>query len=154
MSLPSFVQPLVGMWNGSSRLNLPWPPENPRLLSCDSTLEMTLGTSEAYAKIDYSWTYEGDAQSGFILLTCDTEKGTASMGWSDSWHQNSNVLHLTGAISDAKVTCLGHYTWEDSEPFGWEIELALKDGNLVLRMVNIEPSGQREWAVEAIYRRV
>lgn len=154
MSLPSFVSNCSGAWNGPSKLNLPWPPGEEKVLECDSTMTVSIDPKASYAMFQYEWSYEGDPQTGLILVSCDEEKGAASIGWTDSWHQNSSVLSLTGTMNEATITCLGQYVIEGYEPFGWEIQLEqASPDELILRMTNIDPSGDREWAVEATYRR-
>ncbi len=154
MSIPTFVTACVGTWNGPSKLNLPWPPGEEKVLECDSSLTVSVDPKSSYATFGYEWSYEGDPQTGLILIAGDEEKGTVSMGWSDSWHQNGSVLNLTGQMTASKATASGEYVVEGYDPCGWEIEIEqTSDDEMVLRMTNVDPSGDREWAVEAIYRR-
>lgn len=75
--------------------------------------------------------------------------------WVDSWHQNTGVMQLDGKVSHTgHVTLNGHYPYEGSADWGWRIEfIPSADGPITIKMTNISPVGDEEWAVEATYHR-
>lgn len=155
MSVPLSFKDLAGSWIGPSKLNLSWPPESARVWECTSNLNIEFGVNQAYAEFKYEWSHDGKPQTGLMILACDEDTKEASIGWSDSYHQSASVLHLKGPMSDDVVTCLGECVMPGYDPFGWEIQLKLDDtGNLSLDMTYIDPSGEREWAVAAVYSRI
>ena len=155
MAVPKPIIKLVGSWKGSSRLNLSWLPEGEQIKVSTSSMQVKTDKGSNYATITYTWVYENESQSGTLIIAA-SESGTASCGWSDSWHQNSGVLALTGSTTDDGNTGVtGSYGDGQGGPdWGWRIEIApTNEQNLSFRMFNIDPDGIETWAVEAVYQR-
>lgn len=80
--------------------------------------------------------------------------GEVSFGWSDSWHQSGEVMLLRGTPkAEGVLSAQGSYRVEGHPEWHWRIELERGTDQLILRMTNISPEGEEEWAVEAIYSR-
>jgi hypothetical protein len=142
------------MWSGSSKLHLSWLPEDQKVQESESELTISVEPRASYAIVSYTWIYEGETQHGTMLVAGDIEAGTGSIGWSDSWHQSSGVMHLDGTFSETSIACLGTYGGEGDEAYGWRVTLEMNgDDQFVVKMTNIEPNGNEEWAVEAVYSR-
>ena len=152
MSVPKTLLQAGGVWRGVSRLNLAWPPGEERVLECASELHVELSPGDAFATLDYRWTYEGEPQSGAILVS-GAEDGPVEFAWTDSWHLSAAVMHLTGVPApDGSVKARGSYAAGD-EVCDWTIALHADEGRLSLKMEYIAPAGDAEWAVEALYTR-
>jgi hypothetical protein len=151
MAIPKFIQDSQGSWKGTSELNLPWLPKDKQVSTCDSKLHVEIDPGLKYATIHYVWAYEGKREEGTMII-CGDKKEVVEIGWSDSWHMNSGVMHLKGKHQPQSLKTLGSYTAEE-QTWGWSVAFEQKDGVLLLKMENIPPGMDPQWAVEAEYRR-
>jgi len=156
MPTPQFLHKAVGSWKGESKLHLSWLPEDKRVSASESKLHIDFDMKKMFATLTYTWVFEGKVEEGSMLI-CGSEKSKLmSVGWSDSWHQNSAVMLLKSAeFSHEVIKVTGSYPAGDGTPdWGWRIELSLpSEDQFVLKMFNITPAGEAEWAVEGIYKR-
>lgn len=102
--------------------------------------------------VEYAWDHDGPL-AGAIVLCGDPSTGEASAGWSDTWHQDKSVMPLHGKDAGSSVVLRGTYPVPGHPDWGWRIELGLSGPNVPLRMINVSPEGDEEWAVEATYER-
>ncbi|RYG69893.1 DUF1579 domain-containing protein [bacterium] len=158
MAVPKRLHEAVGQWNGKSQLHLPFLPPEKRVTESASRLHIETGAHDAFATITYTWETEGERQEGTMLVCMAPESETGKtkavqIGWVDSWHQNSAVMHLVGHESETgAVKAKGAFT-AGGETWGWTIAFDLTGDELALTMENLTPSGEAEWAVRATYRR-
>ncbi|MBX3113772.1 MAG: DUF1579 family protein [Fimbriimonadaceae bacterium] len=156
MATQKVIQKAVGSWKGKSKLNLPWLPEDKRITKSESKLHVDLDMKHTFATITYTWVFEGKVEEGSMHI-CSAEKSKkTSIGWVDSWHQNSSVLHLTAdEFNHDLVRATGSYPTGDGSPdWGWRIELSMpSDDTFLLKMINMPHGEKEEWAVEATYKR-
>jgi hypothetical protein len=153
MAVPRGVVSAAGSWSGKSKLFLPFLPEGEQVKESKSDLHVQLDPREAYAQVEYDWHYEGERQTGSILLCGDAKSGKAGAGWADSWHQNGTVMALSGEGMEGVVTLNGRYAVEGHPDWGWKITIEASESALSLRMDNVTPEGEATWAVEAVYER-
>lgn len=153
MAIPKTLREAQGAWIGSSKLHLSWnqPPDN--ILESLSNLSVTLDPIGEFALLDYDWVYEGELQHGQLLLAGSSESGKVTGGWTDSWHQNSAVMALAGTGMEGEVNLSGEYEVEGHPNWGWRFLFELEGEMLAMRMFNVSPEGDEEWAVEAVYGR-
>ena len=151
MAVPKFIVASKGSWKGKSKLNLPWLAPDKRVSESDSHLHIDCDRQNAFATITYTWSYEGKEQEGtFLICQNDTSK-VVEVGWSDSWHQNTGVMHLAGPGGEAdSFKTRGTYKAEGQE-WGWTVAFSLTKERLTLKMENVPPNVEPQWAVEAIY---
>lgn len=153
MSVPKPIFDAKGSWKGKSKLNLPWLAPDKRVSECDSDLHVDCDRQGTYATIVYEWSYEGKRQEGTLILAGSKTTNTIEIGWADSWHQNSGVLHLSGHVTDdAKIKTKGTYNAEGQE-WGWTIAVEVTASTLSLKMENVTPAGEATWAVDGEYHR-
>lgn len=145
MQTPALLAAAQGEWVGPSRLNLSWLPDP--IFTCESRL--SIGIQGHFATLHYLWEQDGKPESGFLVVT---EGEQAVGGWTDSWHQPT-VMSLRGTGGNP-IDFKGEYAVEGHPNWGWRITLASPSPDTFeLRMFNISPQGEEEWAVEAIYQR-
>ena len=147
MAVPKSLHDARGLWQGESRLDQSWLPPEKRV--SESPSELHLKANAAYATITYTWIYEGEPQEGTMILAGDEK--TVEIGWCDTWHQGSGVMHLAGTAGEA-IKTKGTYD-AGEETWGWTIALSFIGEELRLTMENVTPKGEAEWAVRAMYRR-
>ncbi len=153
MAMPKQIVNAQGAWVGRSKLHLSWLSPEERVTESDSTLQVELGDQAAFATIAYTWRHEGQKQNGAILACINEKLQTIEYAWLDSWHQAGSVMRLVGPVVEgAPLKGNGTYQYED-QVWGWTIALSLTDEVFTLRMENVDPSGEAEWAVEAVYNR-
>lgn len=153
MAVPKRIQEAKGLWRGKSQLNQPWLAPEKRISESTSHLHIDTDAHNAFATVTYTWEYEGKRHEGTMLICMAKKTMAVEIGWVDSWHQSTGVLHLTGTESEARpVKTKGLYS-AGKETWGWTIALDLKDEHLILTMENVTPAGEAEWAVRATYKR-
>lgn len=153
MAIPKTIRDAHGTWTGNSKLHLSWvePPKN--VQESYSNLSISLDPLGSFALIDYDWAYNGEMQHGQMIVAGNAENQEITAGWSDSWHQNSAVMALAGVGMSGKVELKGEYAVEGHPNWGWSIEFELEGESLTVRMFNVTPEGEAEWAVEGLYSR-
>ena len=153
MSVPKSIHESKGLWRGTSKLNLSELPPDKRVSESNSSLHIDTDEQNSYATVAYDWKYEGKRQEGTILICKSSASPTVQFAWVDSWHQNSAVMHLTGQDTESdSVKAKGTYQ-AGKEIWGWTIALHFSSDQLILKMENVTPAGEPEWAVEASYKR-
>ena len=153
MSVPKSIVNGKGSWRGRSKLHLPWLEADARISESASRLHIDCDGQNASATIVYAWEHEGKAQEGTILLCGHGTSKDVELGWVDTWHQNSSVMHLVGRVGDdGSVSAKGAFKVE-GQAWGWTIALAFEGERLRLKMENVTPLGIADWAVDALYSR-
>ncbi len=153
MAVPQFVIDAKGLWKGKSKLNLPWLPADKQVTESDSHLHIDCDRKNAFATVTYTWSHEGKEQEGTMLICQDPKSKTVELGWSDSWHENTAVLHAIGEEKPAGYFKTKGTYKGGGEEWGWTIALTVVDGTLLLKMENVTPKGEAAWAVDATYER-
>ena len=154
MPIPKTILNALGSWKGTSTLNLTHLPEAERIRKSESTLNIKQEPHGQYARLSYVWEEDGP-QYGDMIICGNEGEAEVTVGWSDSWHQNTSVMHLAGGIQeDGSVSVLGSYGSPQWGDWGWRIvfENATPD-RFLLKMFNISPEGEEEWAVLGEYER-
>ena len=139
----------AGSWIGTNTLQDPntgKPEESP------SKVTITPMLGDRFVRIDYTWGYQGKPQEGSLLLGFDPKSNETSGHWIDSWHMGRKVLACIGSgIADPFISVTGSYPAPTGPDWGWRIEIATNP--LRIKHTNIEPNGQQDLAVEAVYSR-
>lgn len=141
---------LLGERSGRSTLYTPWleTQEHP----CESQFHGTWEAKGNFA-VRYSWRFEGKAQQG-LLLCGGADAGTATAGWTDTWHQSGAVMQLRAEAppADGLLLLAGTYPGGYGSEWGWRIELApQRDTGLRMRMFCVPPGEAPYVAVDASY---
>ena len=89
---------------GTSQLYLEPPPA--KSLASASRVSVTPVAGGSFLQFDYDWTYEGETQTGVLLLGAD-EDDAASAAWIDSFHMSSQIMSCTGAAATSAAELLG-----------------------------------------------
>lgn len=145
----------VGHWAGESKLHMSWvEDESKRVQSGASELHVDLDAAGQFAIVTYWWTYEGKKQEGVMTVVCDEKRKKCFIGWIDGWHMNYDLMRLVGELEGDTVGGFGQYFVGDRErDWGWTIRLEMAGEGVLLRMENVTPDGEKEWAVEGRYTR-
>ncbi|HLK13310.1 MAG TPA: DUF1579 family protein [Fimbriimonadaceae bacterium] len=154
MSVPDFIVAAKGTWKGKSKLHQVWLPPERQVTESDSTLFIDPDPSNTFATVLCDWADEGEPQHGRFLLCGDAKTKAVEIGWVDTWHMSGGVMHLAGAqTGDTELKTRGSYGAGD-EVWGWTVDFALEGEKLTLKMDNVTPDGDADWAVDAVYERV
>jgi len=129
-----------------------WMEPDLQISRSDSGMKLHADPRSAFLKIDYTWSIDGEAQEG-SLLVCQADEGDAvEIAWVDSWHQSGGVMKLQGNASETGVHTKG--AWEAGDQiWGWTVDIGAEGDSLKLTMDNITPDGEVSWAVRSEYRR-
>ncbi|MBV9789980.1 MAG: DUF1579 family protein [Chloroflexi bacterium] len=141
---------LAGAWTGNNRLWLP-PAIEPYESPTTATLSPVVGGK--LVQLAYTWSYEGDAQEGVLLIGHEPENGAVTVVWADSWHMGNKFMLCQGQIEDDRVVVRGSWSVESGPDWGWRIELGEEAETLIMRMYVITPTGEEALGVEGIYTR-
>jgi len=141
-----------GRWQGSNRLHDPHTGK-PEDTASTAVLSSLLGGR--FLRLDYTWSYQGTAQEGSLLVGFQAEPGRATVHWIDSWHMADGVLACEGAVEpDGTIAVRGSYAVPPGPDWGWRIAIRPGDGSaLEIVMHNVTPGGEEAVAVEATYKR-
>lgn len=152
MSVDAKLAALTGRWKGTNRLNLSWLPDPVK--ESDSAAAIELKGNGQFLSMDYTWSYEGEPHMGTLLLGCDTKSHAVQVVWTDSWHMSHKFMVCDGKIGgDGTVNVKGHYSVPDHPDWGWRTEIIPNGDKFTLKMFNVTPEGDEEWAVETEYTR-
>lgn len=137
---------ISGRYLGRKCLFLSWmnPPEH----WSDSQAELRVAPHPQALELRYDWSYEGQARHGLLLLVLDPGSDQATGAWTDSWHQSSAVMCMSGTYGEDFVDVRGTYAVAGHPPWGWRIRLAAVAAELQLDMYNRPPDGADEMAVQ------
>jgi hypothetical protein len=142
----------AGIWRGTNRL------QDPHTKSPEDSFSTAIVTpilGGRFVRLDYTWGFYGDPQSGSLLLGHEKKSGVVTAYWIDTWHLNDKVMVSTGVAVDGRVDVFGSYTKPSGPDWVWRIVIAPEEGKrFSITMFNVEPNGTESIAVEANYRRM
>jgi hypothetical protein len=152
MRAAELLKSATGDWTGTNDLRL-MPTDEFRRSDGSATLATHSGGH--VATISYTWSdFDGQPQSGLLVLSDGEVQGTVAAVWSDSWHQHPQWMPMTGSIgADGVITIHATYGEGDAQG-GWWIHVHAADhDHLTMTMDNeVADSGQYE-VVRATYSR-
>ncbi|HET6228433.1 MAG TPA: DUF1579 family protein [Longimicrobiaceae bacterium] len=145
----------AGTWRGTSTLQ---DPERILPDESASTATVTPVLDGRFVRVDYTWSYAGDAKEGSMLIGHERKEGVVTAHWIDGFHMSDKVMALRGPASSesATLSVTGSYPAPPGPDWGWRIEITPDSdaGSLRIVMFNIWPGdGREDLAVEAKYRR-
>lgn len=139
---------LIGEWRGMKRLHLEPPPA--AAVSSPSKLTVIPVAGGSFLQFDYDWTFEGDLQSGVLLLGADEENAA----WVDSFHMSNKIMSCVGTAATGKIDLRGSYAALPGPDWGRRMTVrSLSPNELRIAMHNISPEGQEDLAVQIDYTR-
>jgi hypothetical protein len=143
---------LAGEWQGTNQLWLT-PAEMPQ--KSQSTASITPVIKGKFVRIDYTWTFEGEAQAGLMVCGYDPQEAKVTVVWADSMHMGDKFMICQGAAqADGALDVRGSYSVPGHPDWGWRMVIGPgENGAFRLVMYNITPEGQEHLAVEANYSR-
>lgn len=148
------LKDLVGDWSGHNSL---WFQPGTPVFESHTQATVSLVAAGKVTTLDYTWSHEGDAHDGRLLVAVDDATGDVQMAWCDSFHMDAKLLILSGTMNGQVVAATGAYTIPGSEAWGWRIELEPQGASAFqMRMFNILPvsmGGVEALAVQADYVR-
>ena len=146
MQFQELQQALLGDWTGTKRLYLEPPPSDPSI--SDAKLAAIAVAGGNFIQFNYSWSYDGDEQTGVLLFGYD-EENAASAAWVDSFHASGKILYCTGTAAKGTVDVRGSYAAPPGPDWGWRMVIrSVSRSDLQIVMHNISPEGQEDLAVE------
>lgn len=141
----------AGRWRGTNTLQDPF---SGRPEASPSAAEVTPILGGRFARIDYTWAYQGAPQEGSLLVGFDPKTGEGAGHWIDTWHMGRAILACKGAGSAGGAIALrGSYPAPEGPDWGWRIEVIPGPDALRIVHTNIEPDGTESRAVEGVYER-
>lgn len=152
MKFEELKSALIGEWQGTKLLYFSPPPDAP---AATSPLKLNVApvAGDSFLQFNYGWTYEGEQQTGVLLLSCD-EENAASAAWVDSFHMSSKILSCLGRFADGAVDVLGSYAAPPGPDWGWRMAIrTVSQNEMQIVMHNISPEGQEDLAVQADFTR-
>ena len=153
MAVPKRIHDAKGLWKGKSQLNLPWLAPDKRVTESISQLHIDCDSHNSFATVTYTWEYQGKRQEGTMIISMAEKTKVVEIGWVDSWHESSAVLHLIGnEAENGSIKTKGSYS-TGKEPWGWTIGFDFSVDQFTLTMENVPPGAAPQWAVKAVYKR-
>lgn len=141
----------AGTWRGKNRLHDPTTgqPED-----SVATAVVTPAADKRFARVDYTWSYQGKPQEGSLLIGAEPDTGAHTAHWIDTWHMGHKVMAQQGAADDdGGIDVRGSYAAPPGPDWGWRTVIRADGRGLFVRMLNVTPDGDEHPAVEAEYHR-
>ena len=141
----------AGAWEGFNRVQpMPADPINE---SASALIVMPV-LRDTFIRIDQSWSWNGEPQSGSLLIGYSRRSSAASIHWIDTWHNATRVMPLVGEFdANGVLVARGSFAVKDSPDWGWRIEIAVNEERLKIDMFCLEPKdGKEEGWVWSEYR--
>jgi hypothetical protein len=140
----------AGKWHGTNRLHDPntqQPEDTP------STLVITPVLDGRFVRLEYTWRWQGQPQSGAMLVGHENEANVDTAYWVDTWHMGDKGLLSRGPAGDgAVITVVGSFAAPPGPDWGWDIVLTPKAGESFEIVMHVyTPEGEQGPAVEARY---
>ena len=139
-------------WAGQNRLHDPTtgqPDDSAATLTLQPMLD------GRFIRVDYTWLYRDEDQSGALLIGHNIDQQRLTGHWLDTWHMGHDVMQLVGVPTpDESIALTGSYPAPPGPDWGWRIHLDLQGNELTLTMINITPDGEEQPAVDAQFRPV
>lgn len=137
MSITTAIANAEGRWVGEAKLYLPGDP----VRTTPSRAEIRNIANGKFVTITYDWSFEGEPQSGLLLVGLESENGPAAGSFVDSWHMGDKLMACRGQATPTGLSVLGHYSVEGYPDWGWRTEVLLEP-NLRVKMYNVSPEGE------------
>jgi hypothetical protein len=152
MGIDSKLADLVGDWQGTNQLHVPWMPEP--LKKSDSRAIVRSKMNGQFLSIEYTWSFEGDPQEGILILGCDPKSDAVQAVWTDSWHSKDVLMLCNGnTVGDNKISVTGYYAVPENPDWGWRTEIIKGADSFRYVMYNVSPEGEEQVAVETDFKR-
>src|SRR5687768_11260791 len=118
--LPSLVA-AAGRWQGTNRLHDPstqQPEDTP------STLVVTPMLDGRFVLLEYTWQWQGQPQSGAMIVGHEPEPNLDTAYWVDTWHNGDRGMLCHGQGGDGPTaTVRGTFPVPPGPDWGWDIIL-------------------------------
>lgn len=148
------LQGLVGHYAGRTRTFL--DPDGPPDES-SGELHVAAVSGGRWLRLEEQGVVAGQPHAGELLVGFHRDASEYELCWIDSFHTGSAMLWSRGpAREDGIIAATGSYA-AGGERWGWRTEIhggAGPGGPLVLRAVNISPSGEEYPAIESVWERL
>src|SRR5688500_6011290 len=89
----------AGQWAGNNRLHDPHtqqPEDTP------GTLIVTPLLDGRFVRLDYTWSWQGQPQSGAMIVGHENDANVDTMYWVDSWHNGDKGMLMRGPGGDGQ----------------------------------------------------
>jgi hypothetical protein len=147
---PDVKSALTGDWQGTKQLYME-PPPTPAITSASQASIVSVAGG-SFLQLSYTWTFEGEEQSGVLLFGSD-EENNATVAWVDSFHMSSKIMFSTGRRMALRSTCAVLIRRRRTD-WGWRTQIrSISAGEFQLVMHNISPAGEEDLAVQIDYTR-
>ena len=83
----------AGSWRGTSRLQDPHAG-----ITTKSPSTAAVSLAPGGVRLDYTWSYQGKPQQGFILFGTDNAAEAVTAQWTDTWHTGGQPMACCGPM--------------------------------------------------------
>ena len=137
----------AGVWQGLNRVQT--STADP-IEESVSRVIVTPVLRDTFVRLDQTWDWKGDPQSGSLLIGYDPKSGAANGHWIDTWHNGRRVMPLSGKFDgDGRLVLDGHFPVAGSPDWGWRIEIRISADRLHIDMACLHPNGEADGGVWA-----
>lgn len=131
----------AGEWVGSNRVQ---PFVNDPIDESSSRLTVTPVLAGTFLRLDHAWSWQGEPQSGCLLIGYLPQAERATIHWIDTWHNGRSAMSLIGQFDAAgKLVAHGSFAVTGEPDWGWRIEIE-SDRDLIIHMACINPANGNE----------
>jgi hypothetical protein len=152
MSILAQLAACAGQWQGTNRLYDPNHDDQPD--DTPSTLSVTPILNGRFVRLDYTWRYQGQPQSGALIVGHEDQANVDTAYWVDTWHNGDKGMLCRGPARDgaSSMTVAGTFAAPPGPDWGWDIVLTPRAGQSFEIVMHVyTPEGVQGPAVEARY---
>lgn len=119
MTIIDYLAPALGGWPGSNGMRLR-PTDDYERSAASAEVQIA---ARNFIAIDYTWSTEGQAQDGLLLISDAPEPAAAKAVWADSWHSSESWLEFRGGLADGQLVLEASYPAPPGPDWGWQIRI-------------------------------
>ena len=140
----------AGRWQGTNRLH---DPNTNQTEDTPSTLVVTPMLAGRFVLLEYTWQWQGQPQSGAMIVGHEPDTHLDTAYWVDTWHNGDRGMLCQGPGGDTNAaTVRGTFPAPPGPDWGWDIVLTPKARESFEIVMHVyTPDGEQGPAVEAWY---
>jgi hypothetical protein len=126
-----------GTWQGHNRVQV---EATDPIHESPSQLTVTPLLKDTFIRLDQTWSWKNEPQSGSMLIGYNRKSNEATIHWIDTWHNGTRVMPLTGSFDPQGILIArGSFPVAEGPDWGWRIQIHTEAEHLKIAMFCMNP---------------